>query len=147
MNILLDKIKANSLSARKNKDKFLSSLLITLISEIEIVGKNARNSETTETETIKVIQKFKKNKVDTIKVLEDRNTSQDIMILHQKELEIYESYLPSMLSEEVLTKKIKDIISNDSNVNIGKIMGALKKELNGTYDGAMASKIAKKLLP
>ena len=147
MNILLDKIKANSLSARKNKDKFLSSLLITLISEIEIVGKNARNSETTETETIKVIQKFKKNKVDTIKVLEDRNTSQDIMTLHQKELDIYESYLPSMLSEEVLTKKIEDIINNDSNVNIGKIMGALKKELNGTYDGAMASKIAKKLLP
>jgi hypothetical protein len=137
-NKILEKIKTDNLQARKDKNKVIASLLTTLVSEIEMVGKNSQR-ETTETETIKVIEKFTKNVISTIELVSATEAL-------TAELKLYQQYLPEKLSKEELTKIILDIIKNDSNINIGKIMGQLKKGHNGTYDGKLASEIIKEVI-
>jgi len=137
-NEILLQIKSDNLSARKSKNKEVSSLLTTLISEIEIVGKNKLRI-TTEDETIKVIEKFSKNVSSTIELVGEKEN----LI---KELNLYNSYLPEKLSEQDLEVIIKEVIAHDSEINIGKVMGFLKKQYNGKYDGKLASKIIKSMM-
>jgi len=146
MNKILEKIKKDNLKARKEKDKELSSVLTTLIGEIEIVGKNNGNRETNEVEALKVLEKFKKNAEQTYKLMSESGSSSEELNKYKKEIDIYQSYLPKQMSEEELTNLIKDIIDHDSNINMGKIMSFLKNQYAGMYDGKQASSIAKKLL-
>jgi len=143
MNKILSQVKKDNLKARKEKNRELSKILTTLVSEIEIIGKNNGNRETNEVETIRVIEKFKKNAEQTCTFISKSNASSKELEPYIEEISIYESYLPKQMSQEELSSIIKDIVSNDSNTNIGKIMGILKNKYNGMYDGKMASKIIK----
>jgi len=138
----LSKIKENNLKARKERNKFLSGILTTLVGEIEIVGKNNGNRETTEAETLKVLEKFKKNTEQTCNLISDSKELETYI----EEISIYESYLPQKLTEKELTELIKDIVSHDSDINIGKVMGFLNKQYSGKFDGSLASSIARKLI-
>jgi len=142
----LSKIKKDSLVARKDRNKFLSRILTTLIGEIEIIGKNNGNRETAEPETLKIIEKFKKNAEQSCIVMSDSGANSKELEPYIKEISIYQSYLPLKMSEEDLTNIIKDIISHDSDINIGKVMGFLNKKYSGQFDGRLASSIAKSLI-
>ncbi len=61
----------------------------------------------------------------------------------KKELEIYESFLPKMLSEEETLKIIKEIIDEIGGKNMGEIMKRLKQR--GDVDLGLASKLIKSL--
>ncbi len=61
----------------------------------------------------------------------------------KKELEIYESFLPKMLSEEETLKIIKEIINEIGGKNMGEIMKRLKQR--GDVDLGLASKLIKSL--
>jgi len=147
MNTILNKIKEDNLKARKERNKFLSGVLTTLVGEIEMIGKNNGNRETTEEETLKVITKFKKNAEDTCNLMSDSRADSKELESYIEEISIYDSYLPKKMNEEELTNLIRDIIDHDSDINIGKIMSFLKNQYTGKYDGKMASTIARKLLP
>jgi hypothetical protein len=67
----------------------------------------------------------------------------------KSEIELLESYLPSMMNDD----ELKDVIENairetgaQSMKEMGKVMGFLKENHNGQYDGKMASTLIKKLL-
>jgi len=134
---MIDTIKKDNLIARKNKDKFTSGILTCLIGEIEMVGKNDGNRKTTDDETVKVIQKFKKGAEEIYKA----KPSEDI----ENEIKIYNEYLPKLISNEKLSKIISDMIEILEKPNIGLIMKKLK-ESKFRYDGKIASKITSKLL-
>jgi len=135
--MIIDTIKAENLAARKNKDKFTSGILTCLIGEIEIVGKNNGNRKTTDAEAVKVIQKFKKGAEEVQKA----KPSDEVL----KEIEIYDTYLPKLMTEQELTELISDMIKSLPNPNIGMLMGQLKKS-GKDYDGKMASAIIRDLL-
>ena len=61
----------------------------------------------------------------------------------KKELEIYESFLPKMLSEEETKRVIEEIIDEIGSKNMGEIMKRLKQR--GDVDLSLASKIIKSL--
>ncbi len=61
----------------------------------------------------------------------------------KKELEIYENFLPKMLSEEETLKIIKEIIDEIGGKNMGEIMKRLKQR--GDVDLGLASKLIKSL--
>jgi len=63
----------------------------------------------------------------------------------EEEIEIYNSYLPKLMSENDLSKLISDMIDSLPNPNIGMIMGQLKKS-GYAYDGKLASKLIKEKL-
>ena len=144
-NELLTQIKADNLTARKTKDKVLSSILTLLVSEIDNIGINDGKRDTTEEETIKVLQKFKKNASENALAKEKLGGTKDEIKVFNEESLVYESYLPKLMSEDELKTAIEVMVKDGAN-NIGVIMGKLKKEYGGQYDGGMASEIAKSIL-
>lgn len=69
--------------------------------------------------------------------------------LTESELKILERYLPSQMDELELKRVCMNFIMNlDSPTakDMGRVMGFLKENHGGTYDGGMASNIVKELL-
>jgi uncharacterized protein YqeY len=65
------------------------------------------------------------------------------------EISLYDKYLPEMLTDIQLTEIITALISElpeKSPKAMGVIMGKLKTEYLGRYDGTIASKLVKDLL-
>ena len=139
---MIKRIKKEQLNARKHKDKLKISVLTALLSEITAIGKNAGNRETTESEAISVIKKFKKNLQETIKVVKDELKLKEL----NEEMCIYDSFLPKVLTEEETEKIVQNILSKIENPNIGSVMGALKNEHVEGLDMATANKIIRKKL-
>lgn len=149
---ILEEIKKDQVLSRKGVlSKKHSPWLTTLIGEIEIVGKNNGNRTTTDDETIKVIEKFKKGVIESIAHIKNNNliTYPEKLAELQEELELYEKYLPIQLSDEDLKDKIESIIKTIPNASLksmGIVMAQLKEKYNGQYDGKKASIIIKEFL-
>jgi len=146
--MILEKIKADNLTARKSKDKFTSGILTTLIGEIEMVGKNAGNRAPTDAEAVKVITKFQKGTKENINLIMKRENTRGIIAL-EDEFSLYEKYLPKQFDEDELHLKISKIINDISATSMkdmGNIMKTLKERYAGLYDGKLASKLIKEIL-
>lgn len=142
---VIEKIRADQLTARKAKELQKVAMLSTLLGEITKVGKDNGNRETTEVEAISVIKKFEKNVLDTMVIVEKTNPSRVKEFL--AEAYVYNSYLPQQLSEDELSKEISMfIVANDSGASMKAIMAHLKANFAGLYDGKTASTLANKLL-
>jgi uncharacterized protein YqeY len=142
--MLIEKIKADALVARKAKMTSVSSLLTTLIGEAEMVGKNAGNRAVTDDEVVAIIKKFIKNINDTITALGDQDPRTLVCLGEKSTLE---EYLPKQMDEYVLTVAVRMIINElGAGANMGQVMAALKSKHSGQYDGKMASTVVKACL-
>lgn len=143
---LIQTIKAAQIKARKDRQVEAAASLTTLIGEAEAVGKNNGNREVTDQEVVAMVKKFVKNIDETLGVLQPDTEGYSRF---QKEKELLSSFLPSQLSEIELREAATRIITELS-LSGPKAMGVLMKELKarheGTYDGSLASKLAKELL-
>ena len=74
----------------------------------------------------------------------------DLVAAETEELQILEAYLPKSLSDEDLEGIVREIIA-EKNLQSGKDVGVLMKELmarhKGRVDGKRAQEIARRLLP
>lgn len=143
---LLSTIKAAQLQARKSKDTIATGVLTTLIGEAVNVGKSNGNRETTDAEVIAMVKKFITNAQETIKILEATNPA---VATVNKEIEILSAFLPTQMSDERLELAIATAATETGATTIkdmGKVMKFLKERYEGTYDGAKASAMIKKLL-
>lgn len=139
---LLSVIRNDLDAARRNKDARLLTLLTTLYSEAAMVGKTKRNGESTNDEVLAVTRKFKVGVEEIIKI-KGSNEFLDF------EISLYDKYLPEMLTDSELTDIINKLIAelpDKSPKAMGVIMGKLKSEYLGRYDGTFASKLVKDLL-
>ena len=143
MSILKD-IKSAQLTARKNKDKLKAGVLTSLMSEVAIIGKNQGIDETLDDDAIKVVKKFTKGVNETINLVNDSTKLAEL----NAELEIYVEFLPKQMSEDELKTAIAQMMKGKekSPKLMGMLMGTLKKEYDGLYDGSMASKLVKEAL-
>lgn len=133
-------IKADSLSARKNRDATASAVLTTLLGEVETMAKNIGHTPT-DIEVQSVIKKFIKNIDESTRANQSRGNTEVVSTLtHEKAL--LEKYLPKQLSEAELMAIIAELVAAGA-TNIGSLMKMLKQSYEGLYDGATASKIAK----
>lgn len=147
---LLQNIKNAQIQARKVKNEAHASALTTLIGEASMIGKNAGNRDTTDAEVMTVIKKFIKNIDETTDILsKNQSENQNKINSLREEKNLLQSFLPTQMSEEDIKIAIKEIIAN-MNVTGPKAMGLVMKEMknkyDGTYDGALVSKISKELL-
>lgn len=106
-----------------------------VISEIEMIGKNDKNRETTNDEAVRVLQKL--------------ITANDVNIelgsnveAATEENKIMSELLPKMLTEE----EIYNAIAGSGLTNIGAIMGFMKKTYGASVDMKYASKVAKEFV-
>jgi uncharacterized protein YqeY len=140
--MLLEKIKADQLTARKNKEALKATLLTTLFSEVQMKGKNAGH-ETTDDEATQVIQKFLKGVNETISYLEKGGGDNvEALATANAEKEILEAYLPKMATEDEIKAEVAALKAAGA-ANIGAIMKGLKDKFGSTLDGKLASQLAK----
>lgn len=146
-----DEIMADLKEAMKNKDKDRLRVLRSLKSELlerEISERKDGEASLSDEQTIEVLMKAAKQRKESIEQFEkgDRN---DLADSEKDELEIIQSYLPEMLSEEEIREiaqdKIVDLGAEDIS-DMGQVMGAMMQEVKGKAEGSLVSKVVKKEL-
>lgn len=133
--MLLDKIKADQLAARKAGDKLTATLLTTLLGEASPAG----NATVTDDDVIKVIRKFIKNNTETLAAIKPTSSNAARLLGENATLN---GYLPAVFNEADIAALIAELNTQ----NIGQIMGACKKKANEEgkiFDGALVQKVMK----
>jgi len=143
---LIEQIKADQLSARKDRNPPLASLLTTLIGEAEMVGKNKRGGAPTDKEVHSVITKFMKGNAEIINLFKEGDAK---YIAAEFENDILMSYRPQQMSHVELMSAIvacADAINAQEPRDMGIVMKDLKEKFGGLYDGKIASTLVKDYL-
>ncbi len=144
--MLLEKLQAAALAARKNQNAVAASLLTTLYAEAARVGKDQGNRVSTDDEVVAVVKKFSKNIDETLAALPATDSRVAQLSL---EKELLAAYLPTQLDEAGLKALIDELVAGlaeKSPKQMGAIMAGLKARAGGQYDGAMASRLVKAAL-
>lgn len=132
---IIASIKEQQIVARKARDAKTATFLSTLASEIEIIGKNDGNRQTTDDEATKVIQKFKKNATEMVAQLTKlgKDTADSTA-----ELEILDSFLPKQATDEEVINEIRAFAATgvDPVTKIGIVIKHLKSTFGPTFDAS-----------
>ena len=149
---LREKIENDYKSAVKSQDKSKIStyrLILSGIKDLDIANRSGPNKkDTDDLDITKLLKKMIKQRSESIEVYKNNNR-EDLLKIEQKEVDILLNYLPKQLSEDE-TKKLCEKYVNELNANsikdMGKIMGALKKNHSNDLDFSIAGKILKEIL-
>lgn len=142
---------ADLTQAMKNKDqdklKVLRSLKAKLL-EREISERKEGEATLSDEQTIEVLMKAAKQRKESIEQFEEGGR-EDLVESEEAELEIINSYLPKMLSEEevrdIAREKI-EALGAENMADMGKVMGVMMQELKGKAEGSLVSKVVKEEL-
>lgn len=146
-----DQIMADLKQAMKDKDQDRLRALRSLKSKLlerEISERKDGEASLSDEQTIEVLMKAAKQRKESIEQFEKGNRS-DLAESEKAELEVIESYLPKMLSEDevrdIVRDKIDELGAEDMS-DMGQVMGALMQELKGKAEGSLVSKVVKEEL-
>ena len=149
---LKETIETEYKNALKSKDKSKIStyrLILSSIKDLDISNRSGPNKKETDDEDIKkLLKKMVKQRSESIDIYK-KNNRQDLLDIEQSEYDILTSFLPKQLSEEDTKKICEEIISKlgaTSIKDMGKVMGALKKNNADSIDFSKAGAIIKELL-
>ena len=101
-----------------------------------------------ESDEIKLLQKMVKQRKDSLSIFEQQGRS-DLAQKEKEELDVIEKFLPKQMSEAELDEALKAIIAQtgaSGPADMGKVMGAATKQLEGKADGKTISARVKQLL-
>ncbi len=138
-------------TAMKEKEqdrlRVLRSLKAKLL-EKEISERKGGEATLSDEQTIEVLMKAAKQRKESIEQFTEGGRT-DLVESEEKELDIIESYLPRMLSEEevrdIAQQKI-DELGAETMADMGQVMGVLMQELKGKAEGSVVSKVVKEEL-
>jgi uncharacterized protein YqeY len=140
---VIEKLKTESINLRKTRNPIAASITFAL-SEIEKIGKNNGNRETTEDEAIRVIQKIISTIDENLKLADE---SKSVQLNYEKT--ILSSVLPRMASDEEVETFLKNkyaIAQAASDMpNKGVIMKSLREEFGSLVDMKRAGVIVSEM--
>ena len=149
---LKETIETEYKNALKAKDKSKIStyrLILSSIKDLDITNRSGPDKKETDDEDIKkLLKKMVKQRAESIEIYKKNNRT-DLLEVEQNEYEILTSFLPKQLSEEDTKKICEEIISKTGATSVkdmGKVMGALKKDYSDEIDFAKAGSLIKELL-
>lgn len=154
--MLIDKIKADLVSAMKAKDEVKMLTLRSLLSslnyyKIEISASAAdRQKELTDEDVQAVLAKEAKKHRESIEMYE-RGNRIDLVDKEKEELTILQSYMPKQMGTTEVEKIIKaevEKLGQKSKVKLtaGEVMKAVMPILKGKVDGRVVKEIVDKLI-
>lgn len=149
---LIENIKADQIAARKAKNAVAATLLTTLLGEANMVAKNAQRDLPTDGEVAAVLKKFLDGNAATQEALQKARATDAtlerlaVAVEEQKILEGFKSLLPKQLTEDELKAIVREAIVNGAKEDMGALMGVLKKNHEGLYDGKLASAVVRAAL-
>lgn len=140
-------LKQELVTAMKAKDVFTTSILRMLNSalknkEIEL------NRELSDDETLAVIKTMVKQGKDALADFKSAGRD-DLAEKQEKEIVFLERFLPKQLTDERIEELVRDAIEQIGAAgasDMGKVMGAVMKQAQGTADGNRVRAIVQKIL-
>tara|TARA_B100000965_G_scaffold156293_1_gene130218 strand:+ start:147 stop:590 length:444 start_codon:yes stop_codon:yes gene_type:complete len=141
---LLSDIKNDLKQAMLDKNDLVRDTIRMFLAEIQRFEIDNKE-KVDDAKALQIINKMIKQRNDSISQFRSGGRD-DLADKEQQEVDILSKYKPEQLSEEEVTKKVKDAIQDSgasSMQDIGKVMGVLKSSLAGSADMGMVSKIVK----
>ena len=129
---------------KKDLERDTIRMFLAEVQRFEIDSKE----EVDDAKALQIINKMIKQRNDSISQFKSGGRT-DLAEKEEKEVTILSKYKPEQLSEEEVTKKIKEAIESSgasSMQDMGKVMGVLNSSLAGSADMGMVSKIVKEKL-
>ena len=145
---LQNKIETKLNEALKNKDKKTYSTLRLVVAAIKdmLIAKKLKDKQTLpENDLISLLKKMVKQRHDSCEAYK-KGGRNELVENEMSEIKIINEFLPKQLSEEETKKICLDTIKKvgaNSIKDMGKVMGALKKEHSDVLDFSKVSKIIK----
>jgi len=109
---------------------------------------NTSGKEVSEDMQLQSLQKMVKTRRESAEIYKSNNRL-DLYETEATEIEVIEEFLPKQLSAEEITLVVKATITElgaTSMKDMGKVMGAVNKQLAGKADGKLISEIVKSSL-
>ena len=144
---LKTRIKNDIKDAMRAKNVTKRDTLRNLSAAIKQIEVDERK-ELSDSEVEAVLAKYAKQREDAKAQFKDAGRD-DLVAKEEAELEIVYEYLPKPLSDEELKEAVEKIVAKvgaTSMKDMGKIMGAVKKEYGSRADGSKVNKIVKEIL-
>ena len=142
LNSLNDELKA----AMRAKDSLKLEALRAIKSAVLLAKTaTARDTDLSEEEEIKLLQKLVKQRKDSAGIFRQQNRD-DLAALEEDQADVIAQFLPKQLSPDVIEKIINEIIAKtgaEGMKDMGKVMGMATKEMAGKADGKTISTIVK----
>lgn len=138
--MLIQQIRDNMKSAMRAKDQILVDTLRGIIAACtnELVAKGKKpTDEVTDADVVTVVKRLAKQRKDSAEQF-DKGNRPELADKERAELKLLEAYLPQMASKEEIEKVAKAKMAElgvTDKAGIGKLTGAIMKELGGNVDG------------
>jgi len=136
-------------AAMKAKDQTALTALRAVKSAILMAQtETGAAGELTEEQELKILQKLVKQRKDSAAIFLEQDRK-DLALPEIDEAEVISQFLPEALSEEEIEKVVVmtiDTLGAQGMKDMGKVMGAVSKELAGQADGKTISNIVKSKL-
>ena len=134
----------------KNKDKSIFPtlrLIISAIKDFKIASK-IREQTLKDQDVIQILKKMTKQRNDSCEAYKKAGRD-DLLEKEKNEILIINNFLPKQMSEEetkIICKKVIDQVQAKSIKDMGKVMGALKKDYGDVLDFSKVSGLIKEIL-
>lgn len=148
---IIEQVKADQVAARKARNTLAATLLTTLLGDANMVAKNAQRDTPTDEEVTVVIGKFLKRNKEMQEIIHKSVAAQEShnhsyiseailgkLTIALEEQKILESYLPQKLSESELIQIVSAAVAGGTALTVAALMGFLKANHAGKYDGKIA---------
>ncbi|AMM93917.1 hypothetical protein UP17_16730 [Peribacillus simplex] len=139
---LLERLNNDMKQAMKNKEKDKLSVIRMLKASIQNEALKQRQ-DLTDDEELTVLSRELKQRKDSLQEFENAGRS-DLVDKVRTELVYVEAYMPEQLSEEEISKIVKQTIEEvnaTSKADMGRVMGALMPKVKGKADGSLVNKL------
>ncbi|NNC59041.1 MAG: GatB/YqeY domain-containing protein [Erythrobacter sp.] len=146
--MLRDKIKAETVTAMKAKDKERTAALRLIgakIKDRDIELRTSSKQVDDDEMVIEVLQKMAKQRRESITMFDDGGRT-ELADQERAELTIIEEFLPQMMDEAATRAAIEEAkvtTGAESIKDMGKVMGELKAKHGAVLDMSLASKLVK----
>ena len=142
-----EKIQADMYTAMKSGEKEKVNTLRNVLSKLKDRQIEKREVLSNE-EEIKILQTLVKQRKESIDLYEKGGRS-ELVAIEKKEMDIINSYLPKMMSEDTIKDIVKNVIDSsgaNSVSDMGKVMPEVMKQGKGLIDGKTAQKFVSEML-
>ena len=143
----IETIQADLKAAMLNKESDKVKTLRMMISKLR-EKKIALMKDLEEMEELAVLKKAAKERQDSIATYVNADR-EDLAEIERVELKLISKYLPAEMDDasiEAIVKKVINDTGATSMADMGRVMGASMKEVNGQADGKRVQLIVRKLL-
>ncbi|MBP6313448.1 MAG: GatB/YqeY domain-containing protein [Flavobacteriales bacterium] len=138
-------IKAAMLAREKDKLNALRAIKSAILLELT---KGGTGEELDEAVGMKILQKLHKQRMESAAIYHEQDRK-DLAAEEEVQAQVIEAYLPKQLSEEEITKVVREVIASSgakSMADMGRVMGEANKRLAGKADGSAIAALVKELL-